>query len=233
MDSMRRRSEMPEFDLEDTDMSPAETVRVPGQRCPDLTRRAILEAATAEFVAKGFAGASVNEIADRANVNKRMLYHYFGRKEKLYITVLERVYGSLRAAQSQLDLAHLSPGQAIETLIRFTWEYYVRHPEFLSLMTTENLLHGKYAVQSDQVREANAPMLDLLNDILQRGHREGVFKANVDPLQLYMTLAYLGACYVATCVTMSNLMGQDLTTPEEMEKRLQHNIEVVLGYLRP
>ncbi len=233
MDNIYSGSDRLDLDFKDSDTSSDEAIRLPGQRCPDLTRRSILDAATVEFVAKGFAGASVNEIADRANVNKRMLYHYFGKKDKLYVAVLERVYASLRAAQGQLRIRHLPPVEAIEALTRFTWDYYVRHPEFLSLMATENMLHGEYALRSDRVRESNAPLMDLLNDILQKGQQQGVFRQNVDPLHLYLTIASLGAFYVATRFTLSNLMGRNLAAPEDMDNRLQHIIDVVLGYLRP
>src|SRR5688572_19856349 len=127
------------------ELTDSKTMRLPGQRDPERTRRSILEAATNEFVAKGFAGASVNEIADRAHVNKRMLYHYFGKKEELYVAVLERVYIELRVAQTQLKLTDLPPVEAIKKLVLFTWNYYLEHPELLSLLGAENLMHGKYA----------------------------------------------------------------------------------------
>jgi len=207
---------------------------MPGQRDPDRTRRAILDAATDEFVAKGFAGASVNEIAERANVNKRMLYHYFGKKDELYVAVLERVYTSLRAAQTQqLRLSDLPPKEAIDKLVLFTWDYYLHHPELLSLMATENMLDGKYALRSDRIRDANAPLMELLSDVLERGQREGVFRQRVDPFHLYLTIVSLASYYIGTCYTLSSLAGCDLATPAALDKRLRHIMDVVLGYLRP
>ncbi|MGB0085929.1 MAG: TetR/AcrR family transcriptional regulator [Rhodomicrobiaceae bacterium] len=208
-------------------------MRTAGQRDPDRTRRAILDAATAEFVSKGFAGASVNEIADRANVNKRMLYHYFGKKDELYVAVLEKVYASLRAAQGQLKLTDLAPREAIEKLILFTWDYYLKHPEFLSLMAIENMLNGKYALSSEHIRDVNAPLMEALKDVLRRGQKQRVFKANVDPLHLYLTIASLGSFFVCARFTLSGLVGRDLASPAELDTRARHIIEVVLGYLRP
>ncbi len=236
MDSMDTLKERPEEDdLENGVGEPAhqDTTRIPGQRDPDRTRRAILEAATVEFVSKGFAGASVNEIADRANVNKRMLYHYFGKKDDLYLAVLEKAYASLRAAQGQLKLSHLPPREAIEKLILFTWDYYLGHPEFLTLMAIENMLKGKHALRPEYVREVNAPLMQLLEDVLRRGQQDGVFRENVDPLQLYLTIASLGSFFVCARITLSNLVARDLTNPAELELRVKHIIEVVLGYLRP
>ena len=59
-------------------------------RDPEATKARILAAARHEFSAKGIAGARVDAIAARANVNKRMLYHYFGSKEGLYREILSR-----------------------------------------------------------------------------------------------------------------------------------------------
>ena len=61
-----------------------------GTRNPQRTRQRILQAAFKEFAAKGFAGARVDNIARRASINKRMLYHYFGDKEALFREVLRR-----------------------------------------------------------------------------------------------------------------------------------------------
>ncbi len=68
-----------------------------GARNPERTRGRILSAALKEFAAKGFAGARVDVIAQRAAINKRMLYHYFGNKEKLFRAVLRQKVAERRA----------------------------------------------------------------------------------------------------------------------------------------
>src|SRR4051812_3839303 len=70
----------------------AKTGRDKNRRDPDRTREAILRAAQDEFAAKGLFGGRVNMIAREAGANKRMIYHYFGSKEGLYLAALERVY---------------------------------------------------------------------------------------------------------------------------------------------
>lgn len=208
-------------------------MRSPGQRDPERTRRSILEAATDEFVSKGFAGASVNEIADRANVNKRMLYHYFGKKEELYVAVLERVYIALRTAQTQLKLSDLPPIEAIRKLVLFTWNYYLEHPEFLSLLGAENLMHGKYAARSQRMKEVTLPLREVIEQVVHKGQEDGVFRANIDGFQLYLTIAGLCSQYVSARYTMSSFTGEDLTSDSQMQKRIEHIIDVVLRYMRP
>jgi AcrR family transcriptional regulator len=207
--------------------------RTPGQRDPERTRRAIIEAATEEFVAKGFAGASVNEIADKANVNKRMLYHYFGKKDELYVAVLERVYIALRTAQTQLKLTDLTPVDAIKKLVLFTWNYYLEHPELLSLLGAENLMHGKYAARSVRMKEVHLPLREVIQKVLLKGQEDGIFRENVDAFQLYLTIAGLASQYVSARYTMSSFTGEDLTSEAQMQKRVDHIIDVVLRYLRP
>jgi AcrR family transcriptional regulator len=59
-------------------------------RDPDATKARILAAAVREFSAKGISGARVDAIAERARINKRMLYYYFESKEGLFREILRR-----------------------------------------------------------------------------------------------------------------------------------------------
>ena len=74
---------------DDSTAAPTGAEPRPAHRDPERTRAAILAAATREFAEKGLGGARVDSIALRAGTNKRMLYHYFGDKEALYLVVLE------------------------------------------------------------------------------------------------------------------------------------------------
>jgi AcrR family transcriptional regulator len=86
-------------------------------RAPEQTRRAIIDAAIAEFADKGLSGARVDEIAARTATTKRMIYYYFGGKEQLYATVLEELYGGIRDAERALDLDRLAPMAALKRLV--------------------------------------------------------------------------------------------------------------------
>ena len=104
----------------------------------------ILAAATEEITTKGLDGARVDEIARRSGVNKRMIYHYFGDKEGLYLAVLETTYAAIRTAEIGLQLADRDPVEGMRELVLFTWQYFIDHPEFLSLLGTENLHRAAY-----------------------------------------------------------------------------------------
>jgi AcrR family transcriptional regulator len=197
------------------------------------TRARILDAAVTEFTAKGFAGARVDEIAERGGVNKRMIYAHFGSKEELWLTVLETAYTAKRDEENRLHVADLAPVEAIGRLVAFNLRYTAAHPDFVALLNQENLHRATYLNQSTSVRALYTPLLDLIRDVLARGAREGAFRADVDAMQIYITIVALGHFYVANHHTLSNIFGTGLLTAEALARRERHCIEVVLGYLRP
>jgi TetR/AcrR family transcriptional regulator len=208
-------------------------VRARRRRQPLVTRRRILDAATAEFAAKGLAGARVDEIAHRAGINKRMLYHYFGNKEALWLAVLEEAYLHIRNEEQEIDVGRLSPVEGIRRLIEFTLAYNHAHPEFISLLLGENLHGARYLRRSRKVRELHTSLLDLIGDILNRGRRLGEFRNGVDPAELYITIAALGFFYFSNVHTLSTIFGRDFNSAGARQQHLKHTTNVVLGYLRP
>ena len=197
------------------------------------TRQRILDAALVEFAANGLAGARVDEIAARAGANKRMLYAHFGSKEELWLVVLERAYAAKRAEERAVEVEGLPPMQAMVRLVAFNLRYTARHPEFVALLNQENLHRAAYLRRSEDVPALYSPLLDALRGVLARGVEAGVFRAGVDPMQLYITITALGHFYVANRHTLSTIFGAPLDTEAAIAAREAHITEVVLGYLRP
>src|SRR6185437_5548960 len=111
---------------------------------PEGVQRDILEVATVEFAGEGFSGARVDAIANRTRTSKRMIYYYFGSKERLYLEVLEAAYTAIRRQEATLDLEHQAPEQALAMLVASTFAYYEAHPEFVRLVMSENILGGAH-----------------------------------------------------------------------------------------
>ncbi|KAA0219335.1 MAG: TetR/AcrR family transcriptional regulator [Lautropia sp.] len=200
-------------------------------RDPEATREAILGAATDEFAQHGLAGARVDRIAGRAGINKRMLYYYFGQKEGLYLAVLEAAYQRIREEEHQLNLTQVEPTEAIRRLVAFTWDYYIAHPEFLSLLNTENLHRARHLKKSSRVRTWHSPFVAMIAEVLERGRKSGVFRTGVDPVQLYISIAGLSYFYLSNRYTLSTIFDRDLMTPKSRVERLSHMTDLVLGYL--
>ena len=197
------------------------------------TRQRILDAALAEFAAKGLAGARVDEIAARAGANKRMLYAHFGNKEDLWLTVLERAYAAKREEERALRVDAMPPAEAMRRLVEFNLRYTAAHPEFVALLNQENIHRAEHLRRSARVPALYSPLLESLRAVLARGEAEGVFRRGVDPLQLYVTIVALGHFYVANMHTLSTIFGAGLGTEAAVREREAHSVEVALGYLRP
>ena len=201
-------------------------------RDPERTRAAILAAATAEFTAKGLTGARVDAIAKSAGANKRMIYHYFGDKDGLYLAVLEATYEAIRVAEQALHLGDRDPVDGMRELVLFTWRYFLAHPEFLSLLGTENLHKAAYLKRSKRIRELHSPLVGMLSALLARGAKARLFRGGVDPVELYITIAALGFFYLSNRHTLSTIFGRDLAAPKSIAAREQHIVDVVLNYLK-
>ena len=202
------------------------------QRDPERTRASILAAATREFAENGIGGARVDSIAERAGINKRMLYHYFGDKEQLYLAVLEEAYVGIRTAEKSLNLSDLEPEQGIAELAMFTWDYFLDHPEVLSLLGTENLHRARWLRQSTRLKELHSSFIDKLSDLLRRGKAEGLFRPDVDPLNLYLTIAALGYFYLSNQYTLSTIFGRDLMDKSNLDVWKRHIVHVTLASIR-
>ncbi len=202
------------------------------RRDPNRTREAILAAAQHEFATKGLSGGRVDEIARRARANKRMIYHYFGNKDGLYLAALERVYEDLRGTERTLDLGHLAPEAAIRRLVEFTFDYSRQHPELISLINNENLHRARHLQKSNKVRELHSPFVKLIDGILRRGVAEGVFRRGLDPVELYITIAAVGYFYLSNNWTLSTIFGRALGTDAACRKRRKHNVDVILNAIR-
>ena len=201
-------------------------------RDPERTRARILEAALAEFAHHGLGGARVDRIAGRAGANKRMLYYYFGSKEALFLAVLEESYAHIRSAEHALDLEHRDPREALKRLVEFTWTYYLEHPEFMTLLNSENLHKGRHVQRSRRVRELHSPLVATLRIILRRGERQGLFRPGVDPVQLYISIAGEGYFYLSNRYTLSRIFGRDLMAPRALAGRARHITQTILNAVR-
>jgi AcrR family transcriptional regulator len=173
----------------------------------------------------------VDRIAKRAGTNERMLYYYFNSKEALFLTCLEEVYVQLAQAEKALDLAHLEPVEAITKLIEFIWTYYIAHPEFISLINSENLHEAKYLKKSKKLESLVSPVQDNIRDILQRGQETGVFRGGLDPAEAYITIVAMNYYYLSNRHTLSTVLARDLFSPVARATHLKHATEVVLSYL--
>lgn len=201
-------------------------------RDPERTSAAILAAATSEFSEKGYGGARIDAIADRASVNKRMLYHYFGDKDALYERVLQEIYRGIRSAEQKLELGDRDPVDGMRDLAHFTWRYFLDHPEFLSLLATENMNKARVLKQASWAPRVNSPLVGVLDDLLSRGAMSGVFRSGLDPVDVYVTMTGIGWFALCNRYTLSVSFDRDLLDPRHLARWGDHMADVVLAWLK-
>lgn len=214
--------------VNDAPPAPGDKAPKPRTRDAEATKARILEAAKREFAKNGLGGARVDVIAEKAHANKRMIYHYFESKEGLFQTVLENAYVDIRLAEQKLNLDHLDPKAALERLVRFTWDYYLKNPEFITLVNSENLHRAKHLKKSEVVKVYSRMFVSMVNTILDRGVAAGVFRSGIDPVQLNITIAAIGYYYLTNRFTGSIVFERDLMAKEVLAERLRFNIETIL-----
>jgi AcrR family transcriptional regulator len=209
--------------------APEKAVR---QRDPDGTKARILEAAKREFAKLGFGGARVDSIAARAKANKRMIYHYFSSKEELFTAVLQDAYLAIRAAERKLSLESLAPEAALESLVRFTWKYYLANPEFLTFVNSENLHKARHLKKAHDINREYPRFVEIVQGIIDRGVAKGVFRPDIDAVQLNITIAAINYYYLTNRYTGSIIYDRDLMANERLEERLEFNVDTIRRLVR-
>jgi AcrR family transcriptional regulator len=198
----------------------------------ERTRQEILAVAREEFAEHGLSGARVDAIAARTQTSKRMIYYYFGSKEGLYLEVLGQAYAGIRALERDLDLQSLSPVDAIRRIAEFTLDYHDDHPDFVRLVCIENIHHGRYIAQSEIIRNLNSTVIEVLDGILRRGEREGLFKPGIDPVDVHLMMSSLSFYRVSNRHTFGRLFRRDLSDAAVKRRHKQMLGDAVLGYIR-
>ncbi|MFE1955981.1 MULTISPECIES: TetR family transcriptional regulator [Streptomyces] len=205
----------------------------PARRTRDAarTQAEILDVATEEFARLGFTGARVDEIAARMRTTKRMIYYYFGSKEQLFTAVLERAYAVIRRQEQQLDVEHLDPVSAIRRLAELTFDHHEAHPDFIRLVSIENIHEAEHIAAASSLGSLSSPATEVIGRILEAGREQGVFTADVDAVDLHAMISSFCFFRVANRHTFQALFGRDLTQPGRREHYRTMLGDMVIAYL--
>jgi AcrR family transcriptional regulator len=217
--------------------APATTGRSPRRgpkRNADRTRERILRGAIAEFAAKGYSGARVEAICRAARANPRMLYHHFGDKDGLYLSVLEEVIGDLRREELKLaaDYDKMEPLEGMMQLFDFIHRHFGEHPELIHLLSGENLLRARFLRRSDKTPIVTSPLIDLIAGLLRRGERQKVIRRGIQPLHLYVMMVALSYFHRSNAYTLSAIFRTDLQAPAWRAHHQRAAADMLLRYLR-
>jgi len=195
------------------------------------TQGEILAVAVQEFAEHGFHGARIERITTAAKCNSRMIYHYFGSKEQLYIAALDSVYAAIRNQEARLDFSAGDPAITARQLVELTFDYFANNASFLKMTRNENLLDGKYIQRSQMIRDMSQPLITAIGKLMDRGYAAGAFTHRADPVQLYLSIVALSAHHLNNGATLGLVVGKDLGDADWQAERRAHAVEVILSYL--
>lgn len=182
------------------------------------TRAAILKSATRVFAKYGYEGGSVEKISKAARSVDRMIYYYFGSKEGLFIEVIEGIYRAMDEAEAAIGIDLARPLEALASVTRFVHGYYRQHPEFVTLLNTENLHKGRHIAKSQRAGEYSSHAVAVIREVLAAGVAKKLFRGDVDARDVYLLIASTGYFYVSNRHTLSAFFGQPLEAPEAVAR---------------
>lgn len=200
------------------------------ERNPEKSRNMILAAAEKEFAEKGFYGARVDEIAAAAEINKRMLYAYFGDKEELYKQVLRHSYRKMEEAEEQLVARKLSGEELITGIVNAYFAFLTENPAFVNLLMWENLNKGRY-LKEIEATAIERKTIGYFIKAIDEGKEKGVFRKNIDSFQTVLSLITTCFSNFSNQYTLSRLFHTDLTDRENIEMRRKHTVQILKTYI--
>ena len=199
---------------------------------PARTMSGIMEVAYQEFSEKGLSGARIDEIAAATKTSKRMIYYYFGSKEGLYLAVLEESYRRVRATEAELHLDDLAPEDALRRLVGFTFDHHHGNEPYIRLVMSENIQRGQYLAQSKIIQELNVPAIEAIRKLYQRGVEQGVFRSQLDPMDIHASISALTFFNVSNQHTFGLIFKRDTQAPQAIMARRDSIIEMVVRFAR-
>jgi len=201
-------------------------------RDADATRQNILDTAVKEFSRNGYRGTRVETIAEKTRTSKRMIYYYFGGKERLFLAVLNESYRSIRDFEAALHLEDFPPVIALRKLVEVTFDYHAAHADFIRIIMSENINEGVHIRRFPELKSVNSTAISILGRIRQRGIDEGVFRKDFDAIDLHMNISALSFFNVSNRHTFGFIFDRDFSERSVHLARREQVVDAILRYVR-
>lgn len=200
------------------------------RRNPERTRAKLLTIAIRLFSARGFNGVTVDEIAEAADVNKRMVYHYFGSKQDIYRAAIEEVFHRLSTVELDAISSNVAPDEKLRRLIEANFAFLDTNPEFVRLLLWENLDNGQHMAAARESLSKN-PFMDRFSAIVREGVAAGIFRAPHD--ERHLLVNFIGLCFVYYSNRHSLFISLGIgSNPEDRSLRLAQVLDLVFHGLK-
>ena len=197
----------------------------------ERTRADILKEATREFAERGFHGGRVDDIARRTRTSKRMIYYYYKNKKALYQAVIVNYYQNQRTAEKNLNLDREPPLRALEHLIYFTFDWHLENAADVPLVMEENIHKARNIADIATLAPINSVATSIVDGICRRGIEQGVFRSDIQPLQVYLSIISAVFFNISNQHTIRKVFGHDMSELRAITARREAIAEMILRYV--
>lgn len=193
-------------------------------RNPARTRARLLEVATRLFARSGYDGTSVDDIVRAGRVNKRMVYHYFGDKKRLYREVFLHQWLGLRAwLESHVPPA--PPEEAVAGFVGAVFDYFASHQRFVRLLLWEGLEGG--GISRSLWKGVRGPLFARAKELVDR-----VRPAGIDSGHLIVSFLGILIYYFAYASSIGDMIGRRALAPATLRIRREHVLTLLRRLVR-
>ncbi len=198
------------------------------RRDPERVRKDILRIAMEQFVEHGFGGARVDEIARQTRTTKRMIYYYYESKDSLFRAVLNQAFQKYRNRERDIKHATSNPVEAIRIWAELRFENYCFNSELFRICAKEDSHAADYMQSSDFDDGSTIAGLSVLTQILRSGMAQGLFRTDLDVLDVRITSSSYASFHSVFRGTFQTLYSRDMMDPGglERDRRLAGDIMV-------
>ena len=182
------------------------------------------------FARRGFAGASLGEIADEVGIRRPSLFHHFASKTDLYRAVLLDVFDDWFVLMDQELVAASEGWPQVERVLRTALRFFVDHRDFVRLARWEALEGG--AVLTDELAAGLRPLFDGGVAFLEREMAAGRMR-RCDARRLVVTGYGAALAYISDASLVGALLGEDPLSPAALAIEEEHIVELFRRALMP
>ena len=191
----------------------------------------ILTAALKEFSSRGFSGARIDEIAEKTNFSKRMIYYYFKDKQDLFVRCLEKEYQKLREAESKIDISIDNPILDLQKIIETSIDHHFENQDYVRLVVIENIHYCKHLDLSERIQAESMNSVGVTSDVYNRGVKNGLFRSGINPLDIHWMIASMSFFSISNKYSFNWVHNLPPYDESQHKSRKKFILDVVLNHL--
>lgn len=196
-------------------------------------RRDICRKAGDLFAELGPDATTMQQVADVAGVDRRLVYHYFGGKDQLYLEVLGQSYGQLTVLADRLSERSDTLEQYVEALFDTYFQFCVENPAFVRMLMWENLRDVRGLRRVASASNVLAVSRQKLGALIEHAAAAGRCRAQLDPEMLLIECLGLVFFYFSNAHSLGLVLGRDLREASMQQKWSRHAVNSILHSVRP